>query len=357
MADDQFEKTESASPKRREEFKKRGQVARSRELSGLAILVLTLIYLSFSGPELLELSRQLYTQYFSFGSQQAFEISTVQGLAIDGALYMARYLGLYLLLLLGTVVLVNIAQTGFFITAHPLLPDLERVNPVKRFTEMFFSTRLWTETALNLGKIVILGVVVWLVIDKHLPYLASLALMTPFQSTIYILNVVLEILLKCCIFFALIAVADYLKQWWELEKQMRMTKQEVREEFKESEGNPQVKGAIRSRMRDISFNKMIQTVPTADVVVTNPTHFAVALRYEKGRDHAPKVVAKGAGFWAERIKAIARENGVPVVENKPLARTLFKSVKTGREIPAELYRAVAELLAYVYAMKQKAGRA
>lgn len=353
MADEQFDRTESATQKRRDDFRKRGQVARSREISGVAVLVLTLLYFYFQGDTLLLLSRELFQHYLTAQAPRDFNLDNTTRQLWEMAHFLGRFLGLYLALLVGVVMLTNVAQTGWLFTLEPLKPDLERLNPISRFGQIFLSTRALTETIINLGKIAILCAVVYAVIDKHMPELAGLAGLTPVASSIYIMQVVMEILIKTAIFFVLVAIADYLKQWWELEKQMRMSKQEIRDEWKETEGNPLVKGQIRQRMRDITFNKMIQRVPKADVVVTNPTHFAVALQYEKGKDGAPRVVAKGQGFWAERIKAIARENGVEVVEDVFLARALYKAVKVGRAIPAELYKAVAELLAYVYALRDK----
>lgn len=351
---DDSERTEAATPKRRQEFRDRGQVARSREVPVVLILGSFAIYLYLEGD-------QLYHR-LSTTIAKGFERAAVPGgmdqQALSGVLEDSFDLFLWIMapiLLLSLVITLAsyILQTGWVLSAKSLTPEFSQLNPFTRFQQIFLTSRLWVNSLLNTFKVVLMTSVIWMVMKDRLEELPGLFSMPPLEILTWISSVVLEILYKTVIFFSFIALADYLYQWWTLEKEMRMTKHELREEYKEVEGNPQMKSHMRARMRDITFNKMIQQVPKADVVVTNPTHYAVALRYSQGSDSAPVVVAKGSGFWAERIKEIARQNHVEIVEDRHLARAIFKSVKVGAGIPHQLYRAVAELLAYVYGIKRR----
>jgi flagellar biosynthetic protein FlhB len=223
------------------------------------------------------------------------------------------------------------------------------MNGLKRV----FSARSLFELAKSIAKVVVIGWVAWSSIETELLNLTKLMTLELGQTIVYILDSAVSIGIKIC--FALLAVSavDYFFQWRKYEKDIRMTKQEVKEEYKQLEGNPEIRSRIKQKQREISMRRMLSEVPKADVVITNPTHFAVAIRYEPEKRPAPYVVAKGADYMAQRIKDIAKENRVEIVENKPLAQALYSSVEIGDAIPPDLYRAVAEVLAFVYNLQGK----
>ncbi len=243
-------------------------------------------------------------------------------------------------------------QKGFTLTGKPLTPDFSRINPVNGVKRLF-SLNSAAELLKSLLKISILSYVVYTNVARewgNLPFLMDMevgAFMT------YLGSVTFRIMTKTVWVLAVIAIVDYVFQRWNFEKSLRMSKDEIKEEMKEQEGDPAVKARIKNIQRQLARKRMMQEVPNADVVVTNPTHFAVALRYDRKKSKAPVVVAKGADRIAEKIKELAKKHRVPVIENRPLAQSIYKYVEIGREIPENLYRAVAEILAYVYRLRSK----
>ncbi len=247
----------------------------------------------------------------------------------------------------------GIGQVGVMISPESVAPKLERISPAAGFKRLF-SLNAVMELLRGIAKVTALSVVVWLSLRHRGVEIVTVgnggvATILPQMGALCFV-----VMRNCLIFIALLALADLGYQRWKYLQDLRMTTQEVKEEMKETEGDPLIRSRIRSLQREMASKRMMAEVPTADVVVTNPTHFAVALRYQRGEDAAPRVVAKGAGFIAQRIKEIAREHGVAVREDKPLARTLYRTVEVGQLIPEHLYRAVAELLAYVYRARREA---
>ena len=220
----------------------------------------------------------------------------------------------------------------------------------------FVSLRSLIELIKSFLKILYIGVIAWFVLRGELDSLPALIDMSVGQILGFIGMTSLKVMFYVSLAMAVLAAVDFAYQRWQHHKDLMMTKQEVKDEYKQAEGDPKVKGRIRQMQRQMASRRMMAAVPNADVVITNPTHLAIAIQYNAEEMFAPQIVAKGAGLVAERIKAIALEHDVPVVENKPLARTLFKSTEVGDAVPAELYRAVAEVLAYVYRLKGKAKR-
>ncbi len=251
-------------------------------------------------------------------------------------------------ILAGVALAANVAQVGFLFTTHPLKPNLQKLNPVGRFSELFFSARAVMEALKAAAKLVAVGLPLYLAMSGSLAQVAALVGLAPADVARAGLEEVTRVTFWVAGVFVVISILDYGFQRYSIEKKMRMTHQEAKQEQKEELGDPHVKGRIRQIQREMAFNRMMADVPKADVVVTNPTHFAVALRYRRDEGDAPRVLAKGKDRVALRIREAAFRHGVPIVPNPPLARALYAMVKVGRFVPQELFRAVAEVLAYVY---------
>jgi flagellar biosynthetic protein FlhB len=250
-------------------------------------------------------------------------------------------------------IFINLAQVGFLFAPKRIKPDLKKLNFVTGLKK-FVSLRMLVDLGKNIGKLVVVGAAAYFTIREEWENLPLLGDMSLIETLLYIISVCFTIFWRCMLAMLILAILDWIYQKYDFEKNLKMSKQEVKDEYKQSEGDPAVKARIRSVQREMARKRMMEAVPEATVVITNPTHLAVAIKYEEGMP-APVVVAKGAGFVAQKIKAIAAENDVPLVENKPLARTMFKATEIGDLIPAELYRAVAEILAYVYRLKGLVG--
>jgi len=249
-------------------------------------------------------------------------------------------------------IITNLVQVGWKPTTKPLKPKFSRLNPMSGFKRLF-SMKSMFELLKSIVKLTIIGVIIYNIVKNELNHIQELLNMEILQAAIYIGNLIIDIGLSVGLYFIFIAIADFAYQKFNLHKELKMTKQEVKEEYKNSEGNPEIKGKIKQKMRESSMRRMMQDVPQADVIITNPTHYAVALKYDKEKAQAPIVVAKGEDHLARKIKQVAKENNVEIVENKYLARTLYATVDIGKEIPPELYQAVAEVLAFVYNLKNK----
>jgi flagellar biosynthetic protein FlhB len=249
-----------------------------------------------------------------------------------------------------TAILSNILQVGLLLSGESIKPKLSKLNPLKGFGRLF-SVQSLMEFVKSMAKLLIVGLVSYFAVRSELDRIPSLMDMELQAIMAYILITTLKITIICALAMVVLVAADYAFQKWQFEKRIKMTKKEVKDELKTSEGDPLIKSRIKSIQMEMSRKRMMQDVPQADVVITNPTHFAVAIKYDSAVMGAPQLLAKGAGEVARRIKALAREHHIPVVENKELARNLFAAVDIGQEIPVDLYQAVAEVLAYIYKLK------
>lgn len=347
--------TEEASPHRVEEYRQKGIVAQSREISGLAALFATGITLYIVAPnmgtQLAAFMREVFRVDLS-SRMDLGETDVARGLFMK-ALRLIVSVGLPVSIA-GFVVgaISSFAQIGSIFSFEPLMPDFSKLNPLAGITRMF-SIRQAVDGVRLTVKIIVAVFTAYVVLKTII--LSSPIHISSDSDTVLRLygDSAKSVFIAIMLVLTLFALMDFGLQRMEYSKNLRMTKQEAKQEHKEREGDPQIKARIRSVQREIARRRMMQAVKKADVVVTNPTHIAVALSYEKDKMAAPKVVAKGADFLAQRIKAIALEAGVPMVENVPLARTLYKSVKVGQLVPRALYQAVAEILAYVYRLKRK----
>ncbi|PYG89836.1 flagellar biosynthetic protein FlhB [Ruminiclostridium sufflavum DSM 19573] len=346
------DKTEKATPKKKNDARKKGQIFQSREMSASIILIIMIVSIKALGSnlygQLTVYMKNTFTEYVKV--KDAFDINLVLKLYIDAILVLAKTVLPLLLIAALAAVIVGYAQVGVLFTFETLKIKGNRINPLSGFKRIF-SMRSLVELLKSIIKIVI---VAWVAYS----YLKSktnevLALMDADLPSIlsFIGDATFNVAIKISFALVILGFADYMYQRFDYEKNLRMTKQEVKDEYKQTEGNPEIKGKIKQKQRQMSMRRMMQDVPKADVVITNPTHFAVAIKYDLQKASAPYIVAKGQDYIALRIKQIAAENKVQVVENKPLARTLFSTVDIGEAIPPELYQAVAEILAFVYKIK------
>ena len=341
-------KTERATAKKRRDERKKGHIAKSQDVIAVVSLIAAYAMLQFLAPTFIE-------QTSSF-MQYCMEMAGQASLTIEGIMQeLLGRIGILLVMTIGiftvTVLIISIAttmyQTKMLVTTEPLKPKLNKLNPIEGFKRLF-SLRSVIETAKNLLKIILL---LWLICNNLMDMVAInyKYMQTDLSASVdHIFHSILTLIFQIIIAFGVLAVADIFYQKWEYERQMRMTKQEVKDEYKQLEGDPKVKGKIRERQQQMARMRMMQQVPHADVVIKNPTHYAVALRYRPERDNAPVVLAMGQDELALRIIKVAETNHVAVVENIPLARALYANAELGREIPPEFYGAVAEVLVYIF---------
>ena len=350
MPDDRNEKTEEATPRRREEMRKQGQVARSNELNSALILFLGAIVLYFTGPTASAGMRRLLTDCLGHYIAQPMSVQACSSVLVSVGTTALTAFGPMLAGLFVVAALASYSQVGFMVTGEAISPKVERMDPFKGFARLL-SLKSLVKLGATLLKVAIVGAVAYLYINHRLSDFPPL-LDAPIAA-IYELfcRWSFELIFIIALAFLVIAIADYGFQRWDFERDIRMSKQELREELKSTEGDPLVKGRVRQIQREIANRRMMQEVPKADVVIKNPTRFAVALHYQAGRNRAPVVVAKGMNLIALKILEIARQHNVPEVENRPLAQTIYKTVDIGSEIPPALYRAGAEVLAYVYRLR------
>lgn len=346
------EKTEQATPKRRQDAREKGQVAKSRELASVAVLGSCLLFLHFGATSMASRLMDIMRVSFRNAGQMTVTIDTVQPLLLDLIYKTSILLGPFLLLVLMAGLAANLFQVGFLFSVEAITPKFSKIDPIQGFQRLF-SLRSFVELLKVLLKMVIVGVVAYLTIKGEFKMIPPLIELSVIDIIGFIGKVSFKILYTTCWVLVVLAVLDYIYQRWEHERSLKMSKQEIKEENKQTEGDPLIKGRIKRLQREIARKRMMAAIPKADVVITNPTHLAVAIRYQPEKMNAPCVVAKGAGFIAEKIKEIARNNGVPIVENKPVAQVLYKMVAVEQAIPINLYKAIAEILAYVYSLKQK----
>lgn len=351
MAEDSdLDRTEQATPRRLEQAREEGQVARSQELSAFAVLAAAFGGLSFAGGHLLDGLLGILRSALAFDAQAAYHPATLLTLfyrqLIDAIVLAAPLFALTVVVALGAPLILG----GWLFTARPLAPDWTRLNPLAGLRRIL-STQGLVELGKALAKAVVIGSVAALTLWQHREALLALA-GQPLEAGLGNLGCSIAVSLLIIIgAMSLIVMIDVPYQLWKHASRLRMARHEIRQEMRETEGDPQVKAAIRSQQREMARRRMMAEVPKADVVVTNPLHFAVALRYQGESMRAPRVVAKGAHLLAERIRNLATAHRVPVLESPPLARALYRHAEIGDEIPAALYTAVAEVLAYVYQLR------
>ena len=352
------EKTEEPTAKKLSDARNEGQVAKGKDLTSAVMLLVLFMVLRFTvgnmGEGFIECFNKNYTQIGDLFTSthgeynMQYTIALIQSAALDMLKLLIPFFGIGFII----AIVIELAQVKWKPTSKPLQPKLSKFNPINGIKRVF-SVR----TLVSLIKQIVILVVIFIVVYNKLKSRMSDIYMLydiPLISAIMLLgDIIFDIGTVICVIYTIIGIADYVFEKRKFRKDMMMTKQEVKDEWKNTEGNPEVKNKIRQKMSEASRRRMMQAVPEADVVITNPTHFAVALKYEQNKGKAPVVVAKGEDYLAAKIKEAARENNIEIVENKPLARMLYYNVELDEEIPPELYQAVAEVLAFVYNIKNK----
>jgi flagellar biosynthetic protein FlhB len=345
------ERTEEPTSKKREKAREEGQVAKSRELASVAVLGASLIYFYFGASGLITRIMDMMKSHFSTAGSTPLTIDNIQSLAIDMTFQTFVILFPFIVLVVIASLASNLLQVGFMFSAKAIAPKLSKIDPLKGFTRMF-SMRSMTELVKSVLKIIIITTVAWLTVRSEIASTLPLMDQEAGEILVYISEVSFKILSTTCWVLLALAILDYAYQKWEHERNLKMTKQEVRDENKQTDGDPLIKGRIRRLQREMARKRMMAAVPKADVVITNPEHLAVALQYTPKNMEAPVVVAKGADLLAVKIREIAAAHHIPVIENKPVAQLLYKMVQVDQAIPETLYKAVAEILAQVYSLRK-----
>ena len=349
------DKTEKATPKKLDDARKEGRVARSSDLINGFMLLLMFFVLKLFGGIMANLFLDSFVKYYNKASDISMEVFDVkQAVNLSNEIVIDIVIA-SLPVLIGSFVVAlvgNIVQVGWKVTGKPLKPKLDRLNPIGGFKRMFSQEKV-VELIKSILKVLAIALVAYNEVKDRWKFILNLYDFEFMQAVLNIFDIVLDVGIKISVIFVIIGLADFGYQKWKHLHDLRMSKQEVKDEMTQSEGDPQIKGQIRQKMREGARRRMMQDLPKADVVITNPTHFAVAVKYDKETAEAPYVLAKGADYVAANIKEIAKQNNIEIVENKPLARMLYYNVEIGDQIPPELYQMVAEVLAYVYSVKNK----
>lgn len=344
-------KTEAATPRRRSELRSKGQVARSQEFNTAVLFMLALIFMRVYLPAVGHFVQTSTATLWS-GFPRELDVSSFMALfaSIAGGLLltMAPLFGV----LIVTAVVVNVYQTGFKLSLYPLRPSLDKLNPISGFKRLF-SLQPMIQLVQNSLKISLMVLLAWSILAAHYTELLQSVELDIADIGRLLGDVLWEIGWKIGLMMLVLAIVDLIWQRWYFSRNIRMSKQEIKDEARNAEGDPQIKAKIRQLQRKAALSRMMDAIPRADVVLTNPVHLAVAVAYHRDEMNAPMVLAKGAETIAERIKERAREHEVPILENKELARALFRSTEVGQEIPADLYAAVSEVLIYVYQLTGK----
>lgn len=349
------EKTEAATPKKLSKAREEGQVAKSSEINTAVSIMSLFLVLKLTTGFLYKNFSNFFIESYSNISKIASDERSNNLLTdlIGKSLLKIMFIGLPIFLVAIAVAFVfDIIQVKWKVTTKPLRPKFSKLNPISGMKNLFSKKKLF-QLFIAIAKVIAITFLSYDTLKKEWGSLLILYDLPFIQAIMFIGDVVIDLGIKIGILLIIIGLIDLIYQKRKFSKDMRMSKQEVKEEYKQMEGDPQIKGKIKHRMREASQRRMMQSIPDADVVITNPTHFAAAIKYDKDTSEAPILVAKGADYLAQKIKEVAKENKVEIVENKPLARMLYYNVEIGNEIPPELYQMTAEVLAYVYGLKNK----
>jgi flagellar biosynthetic protein FlhB len=355
MAGGSDNRSEKPTQRRLRKAREKGQIARSREVPAAAVLLAVLITLFYFGQNVIQTFEYELQHFLSCRVPSELTQGYLFGVMNGVALRVAMVMIPILLAAFVIAITANVVQGGLVFSTGALGFHLNRLSPKNGLSKIFSKNGL-VELCKSILTLAAVCIISYQVISKYMPLYPRMVLMDVRKLVHWTACISYEVFIRIAVALVILAIFDYWFQKYRFIERLKMTKQEVKEDFKETEGDPTTKGRIRRIQREMARRRMMADVPTSDVVITNPTHYAVALAYKMDSMEAPKVVAKGVGFLALKIKELAQEHGVPLVENKPLAQTLYKSVEIGDYIPGNLYRAVAEILAYVYKARSALGR-
>ena len=350
MPEQSGDKSHEPTERRRSKAREEGQVARSQDLASSVVLLVAIILLMTTGREIVTVLHDYSRRMLGEEAWLVGENNTIYAHLYHATFLILRPVAIFMLILAVAAILINYMQVGWMFLPNKLAFDFKKIDPIKGFERMF-SLQSLMRLIFGLLKIAICACVAWYALRNELTNILKLVDVSERESMVYMLQLLLSVALKVAICLVILAILDYAYQKWKHEQDLRMTTQELRDELKEMMGDPQLVSKRRQIQRQMAQQRMSQAVPQADVVVTNPTHLAVALKYDPATMPAPVVVAKGAGVIAKRIRQLALAHGIPILERKPLAQALYRHVEINQQIPAEHFAAVAEILAYVYQLK------
>jgi flagellar biosynthesis protein FlhB len=347
------EQTEKATPKRKEEARKKGQVARSQELGGSVIFfVLVFILYGLLQMAIPAILGMIGNAFERSAAHHDFTIRTAWILIAQSVIPVCGFLAIIFAVSFVTGIVANVAQFGLLFSLKAITPSFGKLNPISGF-QRFFSKQILVNFGKQMAKLAAVGFILFSTVGANIGMFAAAGQSTPGTFVFMLANLVFSIGWKFGLMLVIVGLIDYAYMRWQLEDNLKMTKQEVKDEMRQSEGNPEAKGALKRKQREFARRRMMSSVPRATVVVTNPTHYAIALEWDEVKMDAPVVTAKGADLIALRIRQIALENDVPIMENAPLARTLYERVELDQAIPPNLYAAVAQVIAFVFKLKRK----
>ena len=346
------EKTEKATPKKREDERKKGQVAKSQDVNTAIILLFCFIMLFVVGSFMKDQMLDLFVISFTEHIHEAVTMDTMMNLIVEGLMHFSFIVLPIMAIAVIAAIIANMLQVGVLFTSEPLKFDLKKIDPIQG-AKRIFSVRALVELLKSLFKITVIGTITFTVIWIYKDDMMQLAFKPTEAAVAFFGKVTIIMALSAVAALLFLAVLDYIYQKYDFEKKIRMSKQDIKDEYKNIEGDPLIKSKLKEKQRQIATSRMMSEVPEADVVITNPTHYAIAIKYDEQQASAPYVVAKGKDRTALKIKEIAKAHEVITVENKPLARSMYDNVEIDEVIPEQFYQAVAEILAFVYQMEKK----
>lgn len=350
--EDKENKTEEATPKRLQDAKKKGQVAKSADLNSAVSFFIFTLLIGVLGPYVLNNGLIFMKNSLDISFRLDMTMSNLRTIFINNVIQYFLLFSPFALIAIVIGVVINLVQVGFLFTTDPLKPDINRLNPIEGFKNIFSKKSMFT-LGKNLAKLALVFYMSYRNLLESINKLLNSGNIATEGLFYFLLDFIKALSLNIAIVMLVLGILDYVFERRDHRKNLRMSKQEIKDEHKEMEGNPEVKAARQQRQRQLAMTRMMGSIEESTVVITNPTHIAVVIRYDRDKDEAPIVTAKGAGHIAERIKEKAKEHKIPIMENKPLARTMYKEVEIGNFIPMDLYKAIAEILAVVYQMRDR----
>lgn len=353
MAEDNGDKTEAPTPRRRKEARDNGQVAKSQDLTAASLMLASVLLLTWYGPNVVEVCRQIMAETFGAEGLGNHQTPDPSHMLLMASMRVGAALAPIMIGLVVVAIVMNIAQSGLHLSAKRVQPKWDALNPTKGLTKLFGKGQGAVTLGMNLVKMAMIATVAYAAVADRMQQIVG-AQQLDYQQLFYFgAQILHDLAMRIAILMLILAIIDYSYQRYKITQTLKMTKQEVKDEMKSMEGDPHIKARRRQIAMQRHMQRIKSAVPTADVIVTNPTHYAIALKYDPTNMAAPKVVAKGADYMAQKIREIAVANGIPLLERPPLARALYRTVEVGQDIPEEYYSAVAEILAYVYEISGK----